>query len=144
MPQALLCRLKLVLLPRAVRRGLPACGRVAAGFPLEAVEDRQRGELLALLTAPGRHALQVGDDSMCEAGILAGDIVVVQSQQRAGNGDIVVALLDGAQLVLKRIRLEAGGRIRLLADNAFEQDLVVEASRLLIQGRVIGQVRRYP
>ena len=141
MPQSLFHCLKLVLPARAC---LQACGRIAAGIPLEAVEERQRSELLALLTAPGRHALRVGDDSMCEAGIFAGDIVVVQSQQRAASGDIVVALLDGAHLLLKRIRVEAGGAIRLLADNAAAEDLVVEPSRLLIQGRVIGQIRRYP
>ena len=141
MPQVLFHFLKLVLPARAA---LQACGRIAAGIPLEAVEERQRSELLALLTAPGRHALRVGDDSMCEAGIFAGDIVVVQSQQHASSGDIVVALLDGANLVLKRIRVEAGGAIRLLADNAGADELVVEPTRLLIQGRVVGQIRRYP
>ena len=141
MPQALYQCLKLVLPARA---GLQSCGRIAAGIPLEAVEERQRSELLALLTAPGRHALRVGDDSMCEAGIFAGDIVIVQSQQRAASGDIVVALLDDAQLLLKRIRVEAGGEIRLLADNAGDDDQVVAPARLLIQGRVVGQIRRYP
>ena len=63
--------------------GLDELGRVTAGIPLEAIEDRQRSELLSLLTAPGRYALQVSDDSMCEAGIIQGDIVVVQSQQQA-------------------------------------------------------------
>jgi repressor LexA len=124
-------------------QGLFALGRVAAGIPLEAIEDRQRGELLAMLTAPGRYALQVGDDSMSEAGILAGDIVVIQSQQQAANGDIVVALLDGEQVILKRIRHRAGNRIQLLADNSSEQDQVLDASRIVIQGRVIGQIRSY-
>ncbi len=126
--------------------GLPAlfsAGRVAAGVPLEAIEDRQRNELLALLTAPGRYALQVGDDSLSEAGILAGDIVVVQSQQRASSGDIVVGLLDGEQVLLKRVRFLENDRIRLLADDCAEQDRIIAASRLSIQGRVIGQIRRY-
>ena len=124
-------------------RDLLACGRIAAGLPLEAIEDQQRGELLTMLTEPGRYALQVSDDSMCEAGILAGDIVVVQSQQQAANGDIVVGLLDGEQVVLKRVRFLADRRLRLLADNPAAQELVVDASRLAIQGRVIAQIRRY-
>ncbi len=124
-------------------QGLFALGRIAAGIPLEAIEDRQRSELLAMLTAPGRYALQVGDDSMCEAGILAGDIVVIQSQQHAANGDIVMALLDGEQVILKRIRYLAGKRIQLLADNSADKDQILDDSRLFIQGRVIGQIRSY-
>ena len=123
--------------------GLFALGRVAAGIPLEAIEDRQRSELLAMLTAPGRYALQVGDDSMCEAGILAGDIVVIQSQQQAVNGDIVMALLDGEQVILKRIRYLVGKRIQLLADNPTNKEQILDDSRISIQGRVIGQIRSY-
>jgi len=123
--------------------GLFALGRVAAGIPLEAIEDRQRSELLAMLTAPGRYALQVGDDSMCEAGILAGDIVVIQSQQQAVNGDIVMALLDGEQVILKRIRYLVGKRIQLLADNPADKEQILDDSRISIQGRVIGQIRSY-
>lgn len=125
------------------QQGLVALGRIAAGIPLEAIEDQQRSELLAMLTAPGRYALRVGDDSMCEAGILAGDIVVIQSQQRAASGDIVVALLDGEQVILKRIRYLAGKRIQLLADSSADKDRILDDSRLSIQGRVIGQIRSY-
>jgi repressor LexA len=132
-------------MPVAQRR-LPALielGRVAAGTPLEAVEEKQRSALLELLTAPGRYPLRVGDDSMAEAGILAGDFVIVQSQRQARDGDIVVALLDREQVMLKRIRFCAGDRVRLLADNPAAEELTVAASRLSIQGRVVGQLRRY-
>ena len=118
-------------------------GRVAAGVPLEAVEEKQRSALLELLTAPGRYALRVGDDSMAEAGILEGDFVIVQSQRQARDGDIVVALLDREQVVLKRIRFCAGERIRLLADNPASAEVTIAAARLSIQGRVVGQLRRY-
>ena len=118
-------------------------GRIAAGIPLEAIEDRQRDELLGLLTAPGRYALQVSDDSMCEAGIIRGDIVVVQSQQQARDGDIVVALVDNEQVTLKRIRFLSSQRIQLIADNPDQVDLVLADSRVIIQGKVIGQVRCY-
>ncbi|MDH3219623.1 MAG: hypothetical protein OEO19_08820 [Gammaproteobacteria bacterium] len=136
---------KIMLLPTSTRPppGLVELGRVAAGIPLEAVEEKQRSELLELLTAPGRYALQVVDDSMSEAGILAGDFIVVQSQHQARNGDIVVALLDSEQVILKRIRYAPQNRIRLLADSPAGEDLVVDDSRIVIQGRVIGQVRRY-
>ena len=120
---------------------LPVFGRIPAGMPVEAVEERQRAELLALLNSPGRYALRVIDDSLCEAGILAGDFVIVQSQQRARDGDLVVALLDDEQLLLKRVRF-SGDRIRLLADGPGD-DRVLAMSRIRIQGRVVGQLRRY-
>ena len=121
----------------------PQLGRIAAGFPLEAIEDRQRGELLELLTEPGRYALRVGDDCMLEAGIFAGDFVVIQSQQSARDGDIVVALIDNEQLTLNRIRHLDAKRIRLYADNPAVADRVLAKARVQIQGKVIGQVRRY-
>ena len=143
MQQPLQNGIRLVLNAPEAISDLPCCGQIAAGIPLEAIEDRQRGELQELLTTPGRYALQVGDDSMCEAGILSGDIVVVQSQQRAADGDIVVALLDGEQLLLKRVRFLGGGRIRLLADDRGGSDRIIDASRLVIHGRIVAQVRCY-
>ena len=118
-------------------------GRIAAGAPLEAVEECQRSELLELLTAPGRYALRVGDDSMCDAGIFAGDYVIVQSQRDARDGDIVIALLDEEQVLLKRIRYCGGERVLLLADSPGSVQLELAAARLSIQGRVVGQLRRY-
>ena len=136
-------RFRLVSPVPCLQQALFSLGRVAAGFPLEAIEESERNELLALLTAPGRYALQVGDDSMCEAGILAGDFVVVQSQQQAQDGDIVVALLDNEQVMLKRIRYRPANRIQMLADNPLAEDSIIDQSRVVIQGKVIGQVRRY-
>jgi len=129
--------------PRRPLPAVPALGRIAAGPPLEAVEEQQRGELLELLTAPGRYALRVGDDSLCEAGILAGDFVIVQSQRQARDGDIVVGLLDREEVVLKRIKYLADGHIRLLADHPAAVERTLLAARLQIQGRVVGQLRRY-
>jgi repressor LexA len=80
---------------------------------------------------------------MSDAGILAGDFVVVQSQRQARDGDIVVALLDREQVILKRIRFCPGNRIRLLADGPACAELTLAESRLTIQGRVVGQLRRY-
>ncbi|MDH3388353.1 MAG: hypothetical protein OEN02_10650 [Gammaproteobacteria bacterium] len=139
----LFAKIKLLSTSMGAPPGLTELGRVAAGIPLEAVEEKQRSELLELLTAPGRYALQVGDDSMSEAGILAGDFVVVQSQRQARDGDIVVALLDSELVILKRIRFAPQNRVRLLADDPAGEDLVVDDSRIVIQGRVVGQMRRY-
>jgi repressor LexA len=119
-------------------------GRIAAGFPLEAIEDRQRNQLLDLLTEPGRYALRVGDDSMMAAGIFNGDIVIIQSQQRARNGDIVAALVDNEQLTLKRIRFLDDDHIRLFTDGTRFESRDLERTRVLIQGKVVGQLRRYP
>jgi repressor LexA len=119
-------------------------GSIAAGFPLEAIEDRQRHELLNLLAEPGRYALRVGDDSMLAAGIYAGDIVIIQSLQRARNGDIVAALIDDEPLALWRIRHLDAGRIRLYGDHSAHGDRELAVERVSIQGKLVGQLRRYP
>jgi repressor LexA len=122
----------------------PRLGLIAAGFPLKAIEDHQHTELLNLLSGAGRYALRVGDDSMMAAGIFNGDIVIIQSQQRARNGDIVAALVDNEQLALKRIRYLNDARIRLFSDGPVAGFRDLRRERVLIQGKVIGQLRRYP
>lgn len=104
--------------------------------------DHREG-LLALLTAPGRYPLEVSDDSLSEAGIYRGDTVVVQSQQHACSGDLVVVLVDNVEVMIKRIRFPDKNRIQLRAENASIPDLLLEKSRVTIQGKVIGQIRRY-
>jgi repressor LexA len=121
----------------------PQLGLIAAGFPLEAIEDHQHDELLDLLTGSGRYALRVGDDSMMAAGIFNGDIVIIQSQQRARNGDIVAALVDAEPLTLTRIRYLDDKRIRLFGDGPAADFRDLRHERVLIQGKVIGQLRRY-
>jgi len=122
---------------------LPILGRIAAGIPIDAIEDSNRQELMALLTTPGHYALRVCGDSMIDAGIFDGDTIIVQSLQQAVNGDIVVALIDQETVTLKRIKYLAGDQIKLLADNANINNLVYDAKRITIQGKVIGQIRQY-
>jgi repressor LexA len=122
---------------------LPMLGRIAAGIPIDAIEDSNREELLALLTTPGRYALRVCGDSMIEAGIFDGDSIIVQSLQQATNGDIVVALIDHETVTLKRIKHLSDGRIRLIADNSAIPSQVYEAKRITIQGKVVGQIRQF-
>ena len=130
-------RLSRFFLP-SIQHPLRPLGRIAAGAPLEAIEDDERGELPGLLGAPGRYALRVGDDSMYEAGIYRGDYVIVQSQQRATDGDLVIALVDGEQFMLTRIRFRGTEKIELVGDGR-----ELAAARVRIQGRIIGLLRRY-
>ena len=118
-------------------------GRIAAGAPLEAVGEAQREDLLTLISAPGRYALRGADDSLCDAGIFAGDYVIVQSQQQAADGDFVVAVIDGEALTLRRIRHLPGDRVLLRADGPSMRERAIDGGRIAIQGRVVGQVRRY-
>lgn len=87
--------------------------------------------------------MRVSDDSLIDAGILCGDNLVVQSQQHANSGDIVLAMIDGSQLVVKRMRWLAGDGIQLIADNPDSMDITLPLSRVAIEGKVIAQIRRY-
>ena len=122
---------------------LPVLGRISAGIPIDAIEDSNREELMALLTTPGHYALRVCGDSMIDAGIYDGDTIIVQSLQQAMNGDIVVALIDQETVTLKRIKYLPGGQIKLMADNTRISNLVYDADRITIQGKVVGQIRQY-
>ncbi len=128
---------------KSSRKILPVLGRIAAGIPIDAIEDNERDDLLALLTAPGRYALRACGDSMINAGIFDGDTIIIQSLQQAMNGDIVIALIDQETVTLKRIRYLPDGRIKLLADNSNTESRVYDADRITIQGKVVGQVRQY-
>lgn len=122
---------------------LVSLGRIAAGSPIEAIEDRRYDELLNLLTLPGRQVMRVSDDSLIDAGILCGDNLVVQSQQHANSGDIVIAMVDSSQLMVKRIRWLAADGIQLIADNPNSDDITLPLSRVTIEGKVVAQIRRY-
>ena len=122
---------------------VPSLGKVPAGIPLEAVEDRNRDDLMALLTTPGRYALKVCGDSMMDAGIFDGDTIIVQSQQQATTGDIVIALIDNENVTLKRYKSLPSGQIILIADNPSFDNVCYDADRITIQGKVVGQIRRF-
>ena len=102
-----------------------------------------REALLALLTEPGRYPIEVRDDSMTEAGIYCGDTLVIQSQQHARSGDIVVALIDNEDLRVKRVQFHGSDQVRLVADNPAGENITLDTHRVAIQGKVIGQIRRY-
>jgi repressor LexA len=121
---------------------LPLAGRIVAGRPLEAIADEREVNFSELLLGPDRFALRVTGDSMIDAGILDGDIVIVRRTPEARNGDLVVALVDNDEATLKRLRLH-GDRIELMAANPTLASMIYPAKRVRIQGVVVGQVRLY-
>lgn len=122
---------------------LPLIGRIAAGRPLEAVEERETISLGDFVRSQNVFVLQVKGDSMMDDHILNGDYVVVEQSQVANNGEIVVALLGGEEATLKRFYREGPGKVRLQPANSAMQPIVVPAADLKIQGKVIGVLRKY-
>ncbi len=129
------------------RRGqsaaIPLLGIVAAGQPIEPVENPESVEVPASLLGPGeRYALRVRGDSMIEDGIRDGDLVVVLRAPRAENGQTVVAVVDG-EATLKRF-YRRGRRVELRPANAALRPLHAAADRVEIRGVLVGLLRRYP
>jgi repressor LexA len=130
----------------AVNTGLvlPVMGRIAAGRPIEAVEQRD-GNTISLadfVRSKEVFVLEVRGDSMQDEHIVDGDYVLVERSKTAHNGEIVVALVDGADATLKRFYRE-GDKIRLQPSNASMQPIVVPAAAVELQGKVIGVLRKY-
>jgi repressor LexA len=123
---------------------LPLYGRIAAGLPIEALRDQgAQIEVPAALLSNGEHyALEVAGDSMIEAGILDGDTVLIRKGESAENGQIVVALVDDAEVTLKRLR-RRGNSIALEPANPRHEIRIFPADRVKVQGRLVGLLRRY-
>lgn len=118
-------------------------GRIAAGQPIEAFEDDRMLSVPAALLGPGDHyALEVAGDSMVDAGILDGDYALVRRCETARDGDIVVALVDGADATLKILKF-AKGMIELEPANPLYQTQRYPAARVQVQGKLAGLLRRY-
>lgn len=122
---------------------LPLHGRIAAGVPIEAIEDRVSLSVPSALLGPGEHyALEVSGDSMVEAGIFDGDYALVRRTETARDGEIVVALVNDEEATLKYLRRD-NGRIRLDPANSAYDPQVYEAHQVKVQGRLAGLLRRY-
>jgi repressor LexA len=122
---------------------LPLLGNIAAGSPIEAVENRQEIDLEQLFQSrSGVYVLRVRGESMIEDHLCDGDYVVIERRENARNGEQVVALLDSGEATLKRFYRE-GSRIRLQPANSAMEPRIVEADRCRIQGVVIGVLRTY-
>jgi repressor LexA len=123
---------------------LPMYGRIAAGTPIEALRDNSNfvDVPYGLLGRGEHYALEVEGDSMVEAGILDGDTVIIERTENAENGAIVVALVDGGEVTLKRFRKRAGA-IALEPANKNYEPRLFPPDRVEVQGRLVGLLRRY-
>ncbi|UWQ16617.1 transcriptional repressor LexA [Jannaschia sp. M317] len=124
---------------------LAVMGRIAAGVPIEAIS-----EVASHVAVPGQmldrggdhYALEVRGDSMIDAGINDGDVVVIREQDTADSGDIVVALVDDNEATLKRFR-RSKGMIALEAANPAYETRMLPEDRVRVQGRLVGLIRSY-
>ncbi|MBB2962922.1 transcriptional repressor LexA [Methylobacterium sp. R2-1] len=123
---------------------VPVMGRIAAGTPISAIESQSHSISMSpdFLSGGEHYALEVRGDSMIEAGILDGDLVVIHKQDTANNGDIIVALIDDEEATLKRLR-RRGSSIALEAANPSYETRVLGPDRVRIQGKLVSLVRRY-
>lgn len=125
---------------------LPLVGYIAAGEPIEAIENPLETVLVTpnLASKTKRcYVLQVRGDSMIQEGIFDGDYVVIQQQDFAENGQIVVALIDKEFATLKTYYKEKNGKVRLQPANSKMDPIIVDAKSVIIQGKVTGVIRRY-
>ena len=122
---------------------LPLLGNIAAGSPIEAVEQREEIDLETMFASrSGVYVLRVRGESMIEDHLCDGDYVVIERRETARNGEQVVALLDTGEATLKRYYKE-GSKIRLQPANSTMEPRIVDADRMKIQGIVIGVLRSY-
>ena len=146
---------KIELLPRRHRnivlcqdeqlgsQSIPLLGSIAAGQPIEAIAERRYVNLQQAANERDLFALLVKGDSMVDEGILDGDIVVCRRAQQASNGDIVVALILGAEVTLKRLQNHNNGYVSLLPANERHAPIQVSAKDVAIQGIFVGLVRGF-
>lgn len=130
--------------PRMGDTSIPILGRIAAGVPISAIQHE-----VDRVTPPAEfadsdthYALEVKGDSMIEAGILDGDIVILQRTDNANSGDIVVALIDDEEATLKRLRRK-GASVALEAANPAYETRIFGPDRVQVQGRLVALVRKY-
>jgi len=124
---------------------LPLLGRIAAGSPIEAITDGASHVAVpgTMLGGSGKHyALEVKGDSMIDAGINNGDVVVIRETSSADNGDIVVAQVDGYEATLKRFRKQ-GDMIALEAANPAYETRLLREGQVKVQGKLVGLIRTY-
>jgi repressor LexA len=123
---------------------VPVMGRIAAGTPIEAIQTRSHTISMPpeLLTTGDHFALEVRGDSMIDADILDGDIVLIRRGDTADTGDVVVALIDDEEATLKRFR-RRGASIALEPANSSHEVRILPPNRVRIQGKLVGLFRRY-
>jgi repressor LexA len=121
----------------------PPFGRSNCRRPADWAVPDQDEVSFAEFSDQDNYALEVQGDSMCDIGILDGDIVIIKSQATARDGDIVVALIDQQEATLKRFKKLENNKIKLIPENSQMQPMIYDAERVQIQGVLVGQLRRY-
>ncbi len=123
---------------------VPVMGSIAAGTPIAAIQDHSHTIAVPpeMLGGGEHYALEVKGDSMIDAGIFDGDTVLIHKQQTAGNGEIIVALIDDEEATLKRLR-KKNGTIALEAANPAYETRIFGPDRVVVQGKLVGLLRKY-
>ncbi len=122
---------------------LPYMGRIAAGCPIEAIPDQQNINMAQFFCGPNRYILKISGDSMIEAGIWDEDYVVIQKQNHAREGNIIVALVDRYEATLKYYHPKDTGVVELRPANSQLESMFYPADMIEIQGVMIGVFRDY-
>ena len=122
---------------------IPMRGRIAAGSPLEAVEQNETLNLTDYIGGATTYALEVRGNSMIDDHICDGDLILLERVTEVRDGDIVVALISGCETTLKRFYREPGDTIRLQPANSALKPILVPARDVQIQGRLLAVLRKY-
>lgn len=122
---------------------VPVLGTIAAGAPVEAYEDKSTVSFADYVGHKDTYALRVRGSSMIEDHICEGDMILVENTQDARDGDIVVALVGGADTTLKRFYREPGNVVRLQPANSTMSPIRVPANEVQVQGRLLAVLRKY-
>ena len=129
--------------PKPPSLEVPLLGRIAAGAPVEAIEQKEVLNFADFAAGNETFALEVRGDSMIDDHICDGDMILLERVQQAQDGDIVVALVAGTDATLKRFYCESADVVRLQPANSTMAPIVVPAQDVKIQGRVVGVLRKY-
>ncbi len=134
------------LVPRQKKSGaveLPLLGLVAAGQPIEALENSETFTVPEeFIRRQNTFVLRVKGNSMIEDGIWDGDFIIIEERASAENGETVVALVNG-EATVKRFYRDKGGRIRLQPANESMKPLILQDKEVEIRGAVVAVMRRY-
>lgn len=129
--------------PRPAPVEIPLKGRIAAGLPVEAVEQRETLSFADFTGSGDTFALEVRGDSMIDDHICDGDMILLERVQQARDGEIIVALVGGSDATLKRFYRESGDTVRLQPANSTLKPILVPAKDVQIQGRLLAVLRKY-
>ncbi|HEX6748476.1 MAG TPA: transcriptional repressor LexA [Longimicrobium sp.] len=132
--------------PNSLAVELELWGTVAAGLPLDTFSEQERETVAVphdMVRRGNNYVLRVKGESMIDEQIRDGDYIIVNSRQTAENGEMVVALIDGEAATVKKFYREGAGRVRLQPANPTMQAMFYPAERVMIQGIVVGVIRKY-